>query len=123
MSEARAKLASLMDKAVEDAEEIRITRRGKPDVVLISADELDSWKETAYLLRSPANAERLLAAIERAQRSEGMVVSDADFQAMKREIEALGDQPGGTSPTLERLIRSYEAATEAKAATESNVAG
>lgn len=34
-SEARAKLASLMDKVVEDADEVRITRRGKPDVVLL----------------------------------------------------------------------------------------
>jgi prevent-host-death family protein len=40
-SEARGNLAFLMDRAVEDAEELHITRRGKPDVVLIAADELE----------------------------------------------------------------------------------
>ncbi|MGH2352961.1 MAG: type II toxin-antitoxin system Phd/YefM family antitoxin, partial [Chloroflexota bacterium] len=70
-SDARANLATLMDRATQDAEEVRITRRGKPDVVLIAADELEGLRETAYLLRSPANAERLVAAIEQARRGEG----------------------------------------------------
>jgi antitoxin YefM len=68
---ARANLAVLMDKAVDDAEAIRITRRGKPDVVLMAAEEWEAWKETLYLLRSPANAERLLADIAAAYRGEG----------------------------------------------------
>lgn len=71
-SAARANLASLMDKAIDNCEEVRIHRRGRPDVVLIAADELDGLRETAYLLRSPANAERLLAAIERVRRGEGV---------------------------------------------------
>lgn len=109
-SEARANLAALMDKVAQDAEEVRITRRGKPDVVLIAASELEGLKETTYLLRSPANAARLLAAIEQARRGEGLVVSDEDLSAMKREIEALAasGETGRTSPTLERLLQAYE---------------
>jgi antitoxin YefM len=70
-SDARANLASLMDRATEDREEVRITRQGRPDVMLVAAEEWEGWKETVYLLRSPANAQRLLAALERAYRGEG----------------------------------------------------
>jgi hypothetical protein len=62
----------------------------------------------AYLLRSPANTSRLGAALERAERGEGMVVSGEDLAAMKGEIEALASAgvTGGVSPRLERLIRA-----------------
>lgn len=63
---ARARLASLIDRATDDRETIIITRRGKPGVALIAADELSSLQETAHLLRSPKNAERLLRALRRA---------------------------------------------------------
>lgn len=65
-SEARAKLASLLDRATGDRETIIITRRGRPEAALIAADELASLQETAHLLRSPKNAERLLRALGRA---------------------------------------------------------
>ncbi|MDQ3702915.1 MAG: type II toxin-antitoxin system prevent-host-death family antitoxin [Chloroflexota bacterium] len=87
-SEARANLASLMDKATEDAEEIRITRRGKPDVVLITAAELEGLRETAYLLRVPANAERLLTALRDVR--EGQNVEALDLNALKREVGLAG---------------------------------
>jgi antitoxin YefM len=64
-TDARARLAELLDRATEDRETIIITRRGSPDVALIAADELVSLQETAHLLRSPANARRLLAALQR----------------------------------------------------------
>lgn len=62
-SAARANLAKLMDQVVTDREAVVITRRGAPDVALIAADELTSLMETAHLLRSPANARRLLHAL------------------------------------------------------------
>lgn len=65
-TEARARLAGLLDKATEDRETVIITRRGKPEAALIAADELASLQETAHLLRSPKNAERLLRALRRA---------------------------------------------------------
>jgi antitoxin YefM len=64
---ARANLAKLLDSAVEDREIVRIRRRGAEDVALIAAAELDSLLETAHLLRSPRNAERLLSALQRAR--------------------------------------------------------
>ncbi len=113
-SEAREKLATFYDKAVDDRETVIVKRRGKPDLALIAADELSSLVETNYLLRSPANARALQEAIERADRGEGMVVSDQDLAAIMRDIEGLiaenPDGRGGTSPTLERLVREYEAA-------------
>ena len=63
-TKARENLASLLDRAVNDKEVIVIERRGKQDVALIAADELASLMETAYLLRSPVNAKRLLDALE-----------------------------------------------------------
>lgn len=66
-SQARANLADLCRRAVEDREPIVISRRGAEDVVLIAADELAGLLETAHLLRSPENARRLLNALNRAQ--------------------------------------------------------
>jgi antitoxin YefM len=53
-------------------EVVIIQRRGAEDVALISAAELRGLQETAHLLRSPKNAERLLAALERAQQRGGL---------------------------------------------------
>lgn len=64
---ARANFAKLCDTAAEDREVVIIRRRNAEDVALIAADELSSLMETAHLLRSPANAERLLAALNRAR--------------------------------------------------------
>lgn len=63
-TKAQGNLASLLDKVVDDREVIIIKRRNKPNVALIAEDELASLKETAYLLRSPKNAARLLEALE-----------------------------------------------------------
>jgi antitoxin YefM len=65
-TDARARFASLCDRAAADRETIIITRRGVPSVALIAADELSSLQESAHLLRSPKNAERLLRALARA---------------------------------------------------------
>lgn len=70
-TQARAGLAKLMDRVSHDRDVVVITRRGAEDVALISAAELSSLTETAYLLRSPKNAERLLAALGRALKNEG----------------------------------------------------
>jgi len=70
-TDARTRFSGLCDAATADREVIIIRRRGAEDVALIAADELESLQETAHLLRSPKNARRLLAALERAlQRSE-----------------------------------------------------
>jgi antitoxin YefM len=66
-SRARANLARLMDEVVEDRAVVVIRRRGAEPVAMIAASELASLEETAHLLRSPANARRLLEALARAE--------------------------------------------------------
>jgi antitoxin YefM len=66
-SQARENLATLLEQVTSDREIAIITRRRGEDVALVSADELSGLLETAHLLRSPANAKRLLAALARAQ--------------------------------------------------------
>lgn len=74
-SQARAELAELMDRATEDRETVLIARRGHASVALIAADELQSLQESAHLMRSPANARRLLSALNRALAGEGETLS------------------------------------------------
>jgi antitoxin YefM len=62
---ARANLASLLNQVVEDRQILIIKRKDGQNVALIAENELSSLLETVYLLRSPENARRLLAAIER----------------------------------------------------------
>jgi antitoxin YefM len=62
----RQNLASVLDKVCDDQEVVIVRRRNQRDVALIPADELESILETAHLLRSPANAKRLLQALRRA---------------------------------------------------------
>lgn len=66
-TQARANLAKLCDEVTTSQEVVIINRRGAQDVALISAAELASLTETAHLLRSPKNAERLLRALTRAK--------------------------------------------------------
>lgn len=65
-SQARANLANLLTAASEDKEIVLINRRNAEDVALISFSELSSLMETAHLLRSPKNAQRLLTSLNRA---------------------------------------------------------
>lgn len=70
-TQARERLAALMDQVIDTREPVLIRRRGREPVALIAAEELAGWLETAYLLRSPKNARRLLEASERAAGLEG----------------------------------------------------
>jgi antitoxin YefM len=85
---AREKLASLLDRVTKDREVIIIQRRGSEDVAMIAADELASLTETAYLLRSPQNAERLLSALGRALKNEG---NSQTLDDLRREV-GFGDE-------------------------------
>ena len=79
-SSAREQLATLLDRVTKDREVVIIQRRGREDVAMIAADELASLTETAYLLRSPQNAERILSALARALKSEGKPQSIDDLR-------------------------------------------
>ena len=67
----RGNLAGVLDRVVDDQEVVIVRRRGARDVALVPATELAGLMETAYLLRSPRNAKRLIAALNRAERSQG----------------------------------------------------
>jgi antitoxin YefM len=61
----RRNLASTLDSVVDDHEPILVTREGgKSPVVILSLEDFASYEETEYLLRSPANAKRLKAAVK-----------------------------------------------------------
>jgi antitoxin YefM len=79
-TESRARYAEVLDSVVNDREEIVITRAGHEPVVMMSLADFESLRETAYLMRSPANARRLLDAMERleAGRGEQHDLVDAD---------------------------------------------
>ena len=65
-TKARANLAKLCNQVAANREIVIINRRGAEDVALVAASELSSLLETAHLLRSPKNAQRLLSALNRA---------------------------------------------------------
>jgi len=68
-TQARAHLAALCEQAAINHDAIIIKRRNAEDVAIISLVELSSLEETAHLFRSPKNAERLFAALQRARTS------------------------------------------------------
>ena len=82
-TQARAGLAELLDQVTHNREVVVIQRRGEEEVALIAASELESLMETAYLLRSPTNAERLLTALGRALKNE---VQPLTVQELRREV-------------------------------------
>ena len=61
---ARANLAQTMKRVCADHEPLIITRNGEPSVVMVSLDDFKALEETAYLLRTPTNARRLMDAVD-----------------------------------------------------------
>jgi antitoxin YefM len=84
-SEARSRLFPLIQQVNEDHVPVRITSKGG-DAVLMSAEDFDSWQETIYLLRSPANARRLMEAVARDKASQSAVVKTME------ELKALAGE-------------------------------
>lgn len=82
-TQARANLANLMDKAIDDKVPVFITRKNGQRVVMVDADEYESMMETLYLFRSPANAALLFEAYERSERGEGKAMT---LDELRREI-------------------------------------
>ena len=74
-STARDHLAEVWDKTVSTREPVIVSRRGTESIVMLPLDEWEGLQETAHLLRSPANAKRLLAAMDRLDRGEGAAMS------------------------------------------------
>lgn len=81
-SEARARLFRLIQQVNDDHAPLRISSKAG-DAVLMSAEDYDAWQETIYLLRSPANARRLMEAVARDKAGIGTTAKTID------ELEAL----------------------------------
>jgi antitoxin YefM len=84
--DAQVHLDQLCDRVVETGGAVIMTRPDGKNVALISEAELSSLLETLYLLRSPANANRLATALERSK--SGMIQPQAIDELLKRfELE------------------------------------
>ena len=68
---ARANLAKTMEKVCNDHAPVIITRKSESPVVMLSLDDYQAMEETAYLLRSPANARHLLESIAELESGQG----------------------------------------------------
>lgn len=77
-STVRANLAGTMEQVCEDHSPVIITRKGAASVIMISLEDYQAMEETAYLLRSPKNARRLLESIAEIESSGGTERSLAD---------------------------------------------
>jgi antitoxin YefM len=84
-SEARSRLFPLIQQVKDDHMPVRISSKGG-DVVLMSAEDFDSWQETIYLLRSPANARRLMEAVARDKSGQATVLKTVE------ELQALAGE-------------------------------
>jgi antitoxin YefM len=79
----RENLASVLDRVVDDQEVVIVRRKGARDVALVPATELAGLMETAYLLRSPKNAKRLLSALQSARRGQLRAMT---IDELRREV-------------------------------------
>lgn len=84
-SEARSRLFPLIQQVNDDHVPVRINSKSG-DAVLMSAEDFDSWQETIYLLRSPANARRLMEAVARDK------AGRADVVKTMEELRALAGE-------------------------------
>lgn len=82
-SQASTRLADFLDEATHNREIVIIQRQGEEDVALIAADELAGLLETAHLLRSPANAERLLTTLALVRQGQG---TTQPMEELRREV-------------------------------------
>jgi antitoxin YefM len=78
----RANLASMLDQVAADNEIVIVRRKGAKAVALVPGEEVAGYIETAHLLRAPRNARRLLAALRRAEKGQGKVMS---VEELRRE--------------------------------------
>ncbi len=79
----RQSLASVLDRVANDREVVIVRRKGDKKVAMIPADELSGLLETAHLLRSPKNTQRLLTALHRATGRKGKPES---IEKLRREM-------------------------------------
>jgi antitoxin YefM len=85
---ARENLAATMDRVCEESAPVMITRNRDQTVVMMSLKDYESAEETAYLLRSPKNAMRLLEGIQELEAGKGRV--HKLIETKRKKIRAKG---------------------------------
>jgi antitoxin YefM len=83
----RQNLASVLDEVIDDRGCVIVSRTGKEDVAIIAASELSKMMETLHLLKSPANAKKLFAAMARADELEGVQVESQSLEQLYQELQ------------------------------------
>ena len=83
----RQNLASVLDEVIEDRGCVIVSRTGKEDVAILAASELANMMETLHLLKSPANAEKLFAAMKRADELEKEEIESQTLEQLCEELE------------------------------------
>ena len=68
---ARQNLAKTMDKVCNDHAPVIVTRKSSNSVVIMSLEDFEALEETAYLLRSPKNARRLIESVAQLEKGQG----------------------------------------------------
>jgi antitoxin YefM len=71
-SDTRAHLKEVMDRVVEDRAPVVVTRKRGESVVMVSLVDWNAMEETFHLMSSPANAERIAAAVRQLDAGEGV---------------------------------------------------
>ncbi len=82
-SAVRKDLAKTMEKVCDDHSPIIITRKDARSVVMMSLEDFNAIEETAYLLRNPANAERLRQSMKQADEGELKIHDLIEEEKMK----------------------------------------
>lgn len=96
-SEARRRLNWVIDQAVDGVDFTVIARRNGPNAVLMSLDTFNSWRETAYLLGSPANAAHLAKSMRQLRASKVRIAQLTQAMPRRRRAKrklALTESPG-----------------------------
>jgi antitoxin YefM len=91
-TQARDNFVKVLEQVEQGDSIVVVQRRGHADVAMIAADELSSLLEQLYLLRSPANAKRLFAALEWSQQRLGESPTHTSVEQLRSEMEAELDQ-------------------------------
>ena len=79
-TESRQKLKKVLRMVTEDHELVRITQRNGENAILVAEEDYNSLLETAYLLRSPRNAKRLIEAHNRS------IDESLDYESVIRDL-------------------------------------
>ena len=91
-TQARDNFVKVLEQVEQGDSIVVVQRRGHADVAMIAADELSSLLEQVYLLRSPANAKRLFAALEWSQQRLSKSPTHTTVEQLRSELEAELDQ-------------------------------